>query len=654
LLTEYHNLVVSGVIRTIVGFLVLFGLMPYIVMPVLYPDEPWRRRAAYGLLAGAFTIGSVHLLVLAGMFDSVSWFVLALAIWVARTWYAESRESGRGFRHIFAGILRLSDAFSWRTVRDSGRDRMKVWWAHRNGLEAVSIVILAGVIAAAGLIRLLPVWNNAAPFAVEYYETLEHVKRLQLNQMYIQGYRVPLGLPMIAQTLSLLSQVNVAVELHFLGAISSMALAASIAYVVYRSTHSLQGSIIAAAFFGMFNQFLPMNLHHQVEADSVVLASAFMLPSLSFLAEFCIDFRVRTLVIALAGLLSALAVNVFVGSAGIVAAAVVLVSALLFVYRNPALHNGRLYGMIGGVAVLLGGFALFVRALAGNEFLKNAAQLLLYDQHVNRYSSSFGELSPAFLWVSAVLFCFPVLLSLWRFSDRGLHLQLFSWGASGIALLLLVQYSSDEMFAMVPVGQVGFLFSVLVPVTLGIAVGWVARAGNEILGLLKTRPWAGNVWKLIVVCTGLGALWFVSPAQTVRFEHTVEPDGFAKSIYLIEQRYTPFQWTVVSHRGTALSGMNRGRFLDYGYFTSRYNPETYKHGAKDAVPTPVLFIFVELAREETNVATELATGTARSAEVIKDWIDSYRKTHVDLSVFYRDDEVVVYKIEDPAVNALRE
>jgi hypothetical protein len=110
---------------------------------------------------------------------------------------------------------------------------------------------------------------------------------------------------------------------------------------------------------------------------------------------------------------------------------------------------------------------------------------------------------------------------------------------------------------------------------------------------------------------------------------------------------------VVSHRGTALSGMNRGRFLDYGYFYSSYNPETYKHGTKGAVPTPLLFIFVERTREKTNIATELATANVGSAENIKEWLDTYQKKHYDLKIFYSDEDVVVYELEDPTVNALR-
>ena len=233
------------------------------------------------------------------------------------------------------------------------------------------------------------------------------------------------------------------------------------------------------------------------------------------------------------------------------------------------------------------------------------------------------------------------------------HLQLFSWGAFGVALLLLVQYSSDELVTLIPISQVDFLLSVVAAVGFGIVVGWGIGFGDKVVERLWTRRWIGQACQLVVVGITLSVVWLYSPAQSVAFEFTVEPDGFAKSLYLIEQRYMPYQWTVVSHRGSALSGMNRGRFLDYGYFYSRYNPETYRPGAKDAVPTPVLFIFVERTRENSNVATELATVTSSAAENIKDWLLAYQKVHSDLSIFYIDEDVIVYKLENPSVNALR-
>jgi hypothetical protein len=652
-MTEYHTLLVSGFVRILVGCVALFGLVPRLALPAVYSGEPWRRRAANFLTAGALAVVSAHLLVLVGMYDGVVLATICLGLWSVRIWYSGSRESSNGIRNLSASLLRKLDVVSWTRWKESGRRWLRTLAERTDPFRVLSLLILALVLAATGLIRLLPAWYHAAPFSVEYYETLEQVKRLQINQMYIQGFGTPLGLPMIAQTLGLLSQVNVAIILHFLGALSSVLLGSSIAYVVYRATFSIQGAIIGAAVFGLFNQLLPMDMRHQVEADSIVLACAFMLPSISFLAEYCIDLRPRTLAVALTGLLCTASINLFVGIFALAASFIVLIGALLFAFRNPALRGARLFAMLAVVVVVPAAFYFLVGTALNYDSFKNTLQVLLYDQHVNRYVSLNDDLPQLFLWSSAVLFGVSVVLGVWRFSNNFFHLQLFSWGAIGIALLLLARYGSDELAVLIPSSQIDFLLSILGAIAAGFSIGWGTRFGAALFQRFHAGKVVGDVWRLIVVVGALVVLSFCSPMQNVIFDYTAEPDGFAKSMYLIEQKFMPYQWTVVSHRGTALSGMNRGRFLDYGYFYSRYNPETYRHGSKESVPTPVLFIFVERARERTDIATELATVSSSAAENIKVWLDSYQKNHYDLRIFYSDEEVVVYELEDPAVNALR-
>jgi hypothetical protein len=115
----------------------------------------------------------------------------------------------------------------------------------------------------------------------------------------------------------------------------------------------------------------------------------------------------------------------------------------------------------------------------------------------------------------------------------------------------------------------------------------------------------------------------------------------------------PYQWTVVSHRGTALGGMNRGRFLDYEYFFENYDPRTYRHGGKLAVPTPLLFFFIERAHEKTEIAAELSSTGRNAEQKIKSWLEIYEQQNHDLNVFYSDDKVVVYQLEDRAFHVLR-
>jgi hypothetical protein len=653
MLTAYHTVFVEGVIRAFIGCLMVLILVPRLLVPRFFPGESWRNRIGSALLVSAFLVGLVHLLVFAHLNDSLSFSVVLGSIIVARLWHSGFSVSDRHMKNHIASILRFLDSSSFRSVGVFVRTRITAVADRRTSMQYLYALLLMVVLAITGFVRVLPAWNHAAPFSIEYYETLQKVKQLQINQMYTEGYRVPLGLPIAAQVLTLFSQVNSALLLHFLGALSSVFLAASICYVVYRSTFSIEGGIVGAAIFGLFSALLPLDLRHQIEADSLVLAMAFALPALSFFIEFCAQPGYRSLLVALAGLLVAATVNLFVGCFALVAMVLILVVSLIFVVRLPWLRGVKLLATVL-VTVSLGvGCVAFFRMGLRDEGLKNALQILLYDKHLNRYFSLYAALAPVF--VLACYCCFGMLafFSLFRYKNKAVPLHLFSWGFIGGGVLALVPFSYNEILSYIQYSQAAFLLSNVLAINAGIVVSIVAVGGAFVLDKFRSRAWISSSWKLVIATTALGVCGYFSMPKEVTMEFTAEPDGFATSLYIIEQKFMPYQWTVVSHRGTALSGLNQGRFLDYEYFIEKYDPLTYAHGTKQAVPTPLLFFFVERAHQKTEITTELSTTDRNAEQKIKDWLQVYDQKNHNLRLFYSDDKVLVYELEDRSLNVLR-
>jgi hypothetical protein len=653
MLTQYHTILVEGFIRAIVGCFFVLVVLPHLLMPRLFPHEPWRNRAASVLAVGAFLVGIVHLLAYAHLNDSLSFgFVLAAFI-IVQLWYSHLRHSDKRLEHYLASALRFLDSNSFKTLLQLIRGRFAALATRLTLTEMAFAILLVAVLSMSGLVRLLPAWQHAAPFSVEYYETLQKVKQLQINQIYTEGYRVPLGLPIVAELLSLSSQVSSALLLHFLGAFSSMFLAASVCYVIYRSTFSIRGGIIGAAVFGLFGTILPLDLRHQVEADSLVLATAFALPALSFFIEFCAQLEYKSLAVALAGLFVAATVNLFVGCFTLAGMILALGATLVFAYRLPWLHGMKLLITIVTTALLAAGFLFFFTAGLNKESLKVALEILLYDKHLNRYFSMYANLAPALHLACIALFGLTIFLSVFRYAHKAVSLHLLSWGLVGATIIVLVPYSYNGILSYIPFSQIAYLLSIVAAVTAGIAVGVIEGAVASLLQRLRAREFVSVSWKFLLVTAAVCFCWLVSPPQKVTMKFTAEPDGFATSLYLIEQQYMPYQWTVVSHRGTALGGMNRGRFLDYEYFFENYDPRTYRHGGKLAVPTPLLFFFIERAHEKTEIAAELSSTGRNAEQKIKSWLEIYEQQNHDLNVFYSDDKVVVYQLEDRAFHVLR-
>ena len=653
MLTEYHSFVVGGVARVLVGCILLFGLLPRLLFPALLAGEPWRRRVGRFLVSGALVVLIVHVLVLGSMYDGLVFVTVCLALWAFRIWWEQSAASGKARASFFAGILRLVDVISWSYVLEAGKRRVRNLAERASIFDVFMATLLLAAIALTGLIRLVPVWNHAAPLSMEYYDTLRQTKQLQVNQMFDGGYYVPLGLPALAQTLSLISQVNVALILHFLGAVSSMLLAGSIAYVVYRASFSIQGAIVGASLFGFFNAFLPMDLRSQVEADGMILASAFALPALSYLVEFFDEPSRESALVAFAGLFAATSINLFIGFVSVIAALLVPVPVLTLSFRLAWLRGKKLWLVIVAGCLFLCGILLFFTVGLERETTRNVLGVLLYDKHLNRYFAMYDGLSTQIVQTVAALFGLVVMLSVFRYSHKSAGLQLLVWGSLGVVTLLVIPMTLNGQVGILQFGQTAFVLALLTAVAAGSLAGILCRTVSRVLDRMQAHTVLAKTWSAAVVAAACLLLWVYSPPTAIAFEYTAEPDGFAASIYMIEQRYMPYQWTVVSHMGTALVGMNRGRFLDYDYFCQQYNPLLYNHGVPGAVPTPVLFFFVERETEQSEIVTELVTSNREAAKNIKQWLVDYQKYHRDLTIFYRDEKVIVYKLEDPAIKALR-
>jgi hypothetical protein len=649
----YHTIFALGFIRAVVGSLVVVAVVPRLILPRLFPGEPWRNRVGGVLVVGAILLGIVHGLVLANLNDSVSFALVLGSIIVIRFWYSYIRVSDKHLKNHLASLLRFLDSNSARSIFVNAWKRCAAISARWTAFQYMDAVLLIFILAMTGFIRVLPAWNHAAPFSVEYYETLQKVKELQINQMYTDGYRVPLGLPMAAQVLGFFSQVNSSLLLHFLGALSSIFLAASITYVVYRSTFSVEGAIVGAAVFGLFSVLLPLDLRPQVEADSLILATAFALPSLAFAVEFCVQPGYKPLLVALSGFFVAAAVNLFVGFLTVIAIALILLASLVFAFRIQWLRGMKLISTLAVTAILVLGFVLFFRAGMARDSFKYALEILLYDKHLNRYFSMYAGLAPAFDRACYGMFGLTVVLSVMRYSNKTVSLQLLSWGLMGIGIVALIPYSYNGILSYIQFSQLAFVLAIVAAVSAGILVSLIGVGGAALLRNVHAKAWMASTWKILIALGALSLFWYNAPPQKVQMEFTAEPDGFATSLYLIEQKFMPYQWTVVSHRGTALSGMNRGRFLDYEYFVEKYDPLTYKHGTSRAVPTPLLFFFVERAHQKTEITTEISSTDRNAEQKIENWLGVYEQKNHNLKIFYSDDKVVVYELEDHSFNALR-
>jgi hypothetical protein len=89
--------------------------------------------------------------------------------------------------------------------------------------------------------------------------------------------------------------------------------------------------------------------------------------------------------------------------------------------------------------------------------------------------------------------------------------------------------------------------------------------------------------------------------------------------------------------------MNQGRFLAYDYFLTHYDPRTYDHTSRTAIPTRDLFLFVPSDSATALTRDELFVTADPIAAPMQRWIDHYQQ-HSALSLFYKDEYLHVYRL----------
>jgi hypothetical protein len=255
--------------------------------------------------------------------------------------------------------------------------------------------------------------------------------------------------------------------------------------------------------------------------------------------------------------------------------------------------------------------------------------------------------------MSAGVFLALIAFSMYPSVRKLWHLHLIGWGFTGMLLLVLATPALLGLDEIIPTAQILFILSVVVALGIGLCTGVLLDAMqgalNTVVVSVPARQWMRSLSGGAIIASAI-LIFHGAPASVLQ---TAEPDGFVRNLYMIERTYIPYQWTIVAHRGILLAGMNRGRFLDYDYFTARYDPVTYRHGTKDAIPTALVFIFIEKNKDVTEISSELTPVNRNAMAQAREWCETYRKTHDDMTVFFSDDTIIIYELRDPHVPSLR-
>jgi hypothetical protein len=638
--------------RMLLACAIVFAAVPALLFPAFPSKDRMERMVGNALFMGALTVVMMHVFVLLKINDNIA--IVTISLWmIGLKWWTMVRRKDVGIILVKSVLLRWIEIFSHPSIGKRSGLMLSGFWkkesALRLGLFAAFIAICAGAI----VMRIGPIWNHSAPLSPEYYETLEQVKRLQINQESLDLSRIPMGMPMIISALCTASQINPTIAVHYFGLISALLLCASLYYCILAASRSHAAAALGTAVFAWAYALLPVSVNHQIEADSLTLAAVFLLPALSFFMNYIAKGDRAHLFASLSGLAACALINLFAGCVGLIAAAVIAVASF-FILPFISRLRGRALALHAAFAAVLSAAAISMWFYAQHsDAARNLLNVIFYDTHFYRYAPTDTAPDQSFLMLCAGMFLALIAAAFVPRSRKDVHVHLMGWGFAGILLLALMPPFSLGLPNIIPTAETVFIAGAAASLAIGLCAGimfdalqWLLRAMRlSGLSTAAVRSAAG-------ICT-LAAVCVVFRGAPAAVARTAEPDAFVRNLYVIERTFIPYQWTIVAHRGILLAGMNRGRFLDYDYFTSMYDPLTYLHGKPGSIPTALVFIFIEKHPEASEISSEIASLNKDAMVHAGQWCETYMKTHSDMTVFYSDEKVIIYQLRDPNVASLR-
>ncbi len=638
-MSSYQVELLLDVIRIGAVFVLFFYALPRVAFPELYVPArgKWYSSFWAGLvLISAAYVGLVHVLVLLGIYDSMILLGTVLGMAAVRI---GMRLRGAASVRTYADLLRLIENKDRFAV---ARQSVMQWGGARRaaGLWSVALVLL---LAAAAVVRFGPIWQEASPFSLSFYDILQDVKYMQVSELYHNGSFEERGLHGLALTLQAFSQAGTATIVRLLGVFSALLLAYSI-YQTTKGTTGDRAAALAASFvFGIAGSVLPFSIENQVAASPALLAAAFALPAMYFGGCYLRYGGRRYVALSAGGMLVCMLTSL--PMAAVAGGVVLALSVFVWLLSSDADAGRRASQLVG-----LGGAVELVVWGGGH-----AMQQVL--QPTNPYAASHFEvvsnsIQPFEAHVPVALVHMLVLaavglLGLAACVDRHVlrRTACLVTGATCAFLYWLWQDPEAQHVLGFEAPAPAVLLTVLLSLAAGLLVAEISAGVRGALTHLHVVPLRGSVASLSVACvaTVAGAPWLTVPAP--QFRHgPVEPSGYVRAFQAAQGTSVPYQWTVIGHLGMRVRILNEGRYMDYRFFVSQYDPETYDHAAKGAIPTPDVYVFVDKQPLKALVREELGPPSAEVMKQVRQWCEIYATRSNDITVFFEDEAVRVYRI----------
>lgn len=657
----YAWFVAGSMVRIAAAFGVFFIYVPLKLFPQR-PDLPWSERFFENFVMMAATaIVYIHILALLKIYGLIALLVCYVPLYLGVRWYYTGtavfqEQLHRLWTERMAQVFDLLDgSLDYKAVLWGPIKRRGAAWNFR-GIAPEKLVhgtLFTVILLYAAGLRFLDVFRSLAFGYSDSYSHLLWLKQLQSNVLYPSGHHqfYPRGFHAFMAVLQGLSGLDETISVRLTGPLVGVLLVLAAYYGARRVTGNREAGLVAMLIFGTFVNGVPFLDGY---FDSGVLkfsrdystfwftrqtaplpeefSLVFLLPAFFALQSYLVAglrrdlavFGLATLAIFLIHSLMAIAL----------ALGMCLLLPLTLMTRTLAWRSVGTVVMVSLGVALLGNLQMLYGWLFASTVQQAGEEYADWLQGLTQG----GSLPISIEILTAVTV--GLLLGLGGlFLGRGKR-QKLTWSFTSLYLVLLAWLARSQNFGipyLLPTDRVTNYRVLFLYIALG--------AVFYLLVLCPLR----RAWRLhpawvpsAVTALALGGLAFVGFPATIPEPPRYEHGAFPRVTYNVRRNLPPLEWTLISTVEDYSQSMKGGWHMNINAFLESYDP--YDPLVK--LPTRYTLLYIEkrlfgASSDKYNFTISIRRDVQRR---LQEWANIYGLYHDNLSVYYEDDDVMVFMI----------
>jgi len=636
----------------------------FLLLYVIFPLFLFKRSGRYTL--DTFFINLIkmtllvivagYVLVLTKLFEVLA--IAALFIFLAFRRYLKDHSIGNW--NDFIGLLSLQiyqitdgivHPIDKIKLRGKKLESVKLYVSGRikKVTPVLEDVALFAVIAYSAYLRFYDATVNAAPALSDAYTTLSWMKHIDSRELFFTdgGGVYPRGFHIALATLNKFSTVDPLYVLRYAGPFVGVLIVLGIYYSVSRLTKSRISGILASAVYGILGEWLPISWDRQASTNSQEFALVFVLPVLYLFCKYFQEPEKENLRPAMAGLILLGLIHHYVLAITGLGLGMLIAAAL---FTGPKRHfkPAASAAASGILSVIISMIPIEVGYLMGFEPLETAMDFLVSTVEIDfPQLAQIGE-RDRFILAGAAVLILIILIRIRQFKKLlpEVFIVLFGAGAFSFYFFGGALTQSEVISA-----RSGELWALAIPV----CIGGVWYAVEQLLHFEIIKKSLGLVLSFVILCS---IALYIKPEPIIPYKmhNNVNVEQYLN----ISSSFRPKSWWLVSpqYEDYAIV-LGRGYLVYADEFVNMYNPKgekLTKWGSEepDTELPEDIFIFYEKdvfkVSEDVGVYVVLKPDYERREKLkedIRDWIEKYQESHDNISVYFEDDNLKVFRIHNP-------